>query len=188
MKWIASFFVRAKSWQIFILLFGVMVLSQIAAATADAEKMLPRIWGFTLLFMLCFEGWFWALGTFLNSIVRPALRPGVSFFRFALIYPMIYLPVFMLVFPPSPKMLTLIFPLHLFAMVCIFYLLNFVSKNLVLAEAGKEVSFYDYSGPFFLLWFFPIGVWVVQPRINALYAESKLGEDHPGEAAASPRV
>jgi hypothetical protein len=46
-----------------------------------------------------------------------------------------------------------------------------VAKNLVKAETGKRVTFYDYAGPFFLLWFFPIGVWFIQPRINQLYAE-----------------
>jgi hypothetical protein len=56
-------------------------------------------------------------------------------------------------------------------MVCLFYLLYFVSKNLVLTEAGKQVSFYEYAGPFFLLWFFPMGVWIVQPKVNQLYEE-----------------
>jgi hypothetical protein len=26
---------------------------------------------------------------------------------------------------------------------------------------------------FFLIWFFPIGVWIIQPRINRLYAVKK---------------
>jgi uncharacterized RDD family membrane protein YckC len=46
-----------------------------------------------------------------------------------------------------------------------------VSKNLVLAETSKPASFYDYAGPFFLIWFFPIGVWFTQPRINRLYEQ-----------------
>jgi hypothetical protein len=33
------------------------------------------------------------------------------------------------------------------------------------------VSFYDFSGPFFLLWFFPIGIWIIQPRINRLFTD-----------------
>ena len=53
---------------------------------------------------------------------------------------------------------------------CLFFDLNFISKSLALAETGKPVSFYDYSGPFFLIWFFPLGIWFVQPRINRLYA------------------
>lgn len=66
-------------------------------------------------------------------------------------------------------------PFHLFAMVCMFYDLYFVSKSLVLAETSKPVSFYDYAGPFFLLWFFPLGIWVIQSRINRLY-ESRMSQ------------
>jgi len=66
----------------------------------------------------------------------------------------------------------LIFPLHLLAMFCLFYLLYFVSKSLVLAETCKPASFNEYAGLFFLIWVFPIGVWFIQPRINRQYAES----------------
>jgi hypothetical protein len=57
-----------------------------------------------------------------------------------------------------------------------FYNLYFVAKTLVLAETGKSASFYNYAGPFFLIWFFPIGVWFVQPRINRLYSEKRIAE------------
>ncbi|MGA9473780.1 MAG: hypothetical protein WBV36_15040, partial [Terriglobales bacterium] len=130
-----------------------------------------------------FNVWLWTLGSFFNSIVRPDLKPTMGFFRFAIIYPIGYAAVFMALFSPPPASFAIIFPLHILAMICMFYLLNFVSKNLAIAETGKEVTFYDYAGPFFLLWFFPIGVWVVQPRINRLYAEIKNNEALGGATA-----
>jgi hypothetical protein len=66
------------------------------------------------------------------------------------------------------RIFLVIFPLHLLAMFCMFYQLYFVSKNLVLAETGRPASFSDYAGLFLALWFFPIGIWIVQPRINRL--------------------
>jgi hypothetical protein len=30
------------------------------------------------------------------------------------------------------------------------------------------VKFKDFVGEFFLVWFFPIGVWILQPTINKL--------------------
>jgi len=59
-------------------------------------------------------------------------------------------------------------PLHLLAMFSIFYVMAFAARNLIMAERQSPVTFYDYSGPFFLLWFFPVGVWIVQPRVNRL--------------------
>jgi hypothetical protein len=33
----------------------------------------------------------------------------------------------------------------------------------------KPVTFSDFAGEFFLIWFFPVGIWIIQPRINKLF-------------------
>ncbi len=55
-------------------------------------------------------------------------------------------------------------------MACVLYVLYFVAKSLSLAETGRPVSALDYFGSFFLIWFFLVGVWIIQPRINCLFA------------------
>ena len=146
------------------------------SATAQLDD-IPKInllfWSASELFELLFLLWLWSMGSFLNSIVHPALKLNTAFFRLTLIYPPLYVLGFMTSFQKQlPLLLVVVIPLHLVAMFCMFYNLYFVSKSLVLAETGKSPSFYDYAGPFFLVWFFPIGVWVVQPRINRLFAEN----------------
>jgi hypothetical protein len=186
MNVIAMFFLRAKHWQIFLLLFGIAVVGDVAAISSSisATARSPEDFGkvgllfgvVMVLFMFCFLAWLWSMASFLSSIVQPALRLKMGFFRFALIYPVVYFPLFMVLFQSiilNPLLFAVIFPLHLFAMFCMFYLLYFVSKSLVLAETSKPASFYDYAGPFFLIWFFPIGVWFAQPRINRLYEERR---------------
>jgi len=59
-----------------------------------------------------------------------------------------------------------IIPLHLFSMFCIFYCLYFVAKTIKTVELQREVTFSDFIGEFFLVWFHLIGVWILQPRIN----------------------
>jgi hypothetical protein len=185
MNWIARFFLRAKSWEIFLLSVGILVLLQIPLFISNQGESVRLDWGPALTSMLSVNVWFWVVGSFLNSIVLPGLRPGLGLFRCALIYPILYLAGLVIFSPPPLAMLGIvIFPLHLLAVLCMFYLLSFVSKNLALAETGKEVTFYDYAGPFFLLWFFPIGVWIVQPRMNRLYAEGANGEELSGETAS----
>jgi len=195
MDMIANLFLRAKHWQIFALLVGVgfvgdvvLIVSSISA-TARSPQDFGKIglpFGFVMaLFMFFFLGWFWSMGSFLSSIVQPSLRLKMGFFRFALVYPGLYIFVFMALFQSSttnPALLAIIFPFHFFAMFCIFYDLYFVSKSLVLAETSKPLSFYDYAGPFFLMWFFPIGVWFTQPRINRLYAERENTKSLTGAA------
>lgn len=117
------------------------------------------------------------MGSFLNFVAQPALRVRLGLFRFALLYPTVYMFLFFTLFGTTkPALLALIFPLHFFAMFCMFYSIYFVSRNLALVEKGKQVSLPDYAGAFFLLWFFPIGVWFIQPKINRLYAQPFSGQ------------
>jgi len=60
----------------------------------------------------------------------------------------------------------IIIPLHLFSMFCIFYTLYFVAKTFKTVELQREVKFSDFAGEFFLIWFYPIGIWIIQPKIN----------------------
>ena len=180
MNGVAKLFLRAKHWQIFLLLFAVPTIGEFAAIGVIPARI--NSWhdfgtggffflGGMMLYFLCFLAWFGSMGFFFRSIVKPELRMETQFFRFSLVYPVVYLPIFFLLVPGTGIPVRVIVPPHLACMACLFYLLYFVSRNLVLAETGKPVSFYEYAGPFFLLWFFPIGVWLIQPKVNRLFAE-----------------
>ena len=75
---------------------------------------------------------------------------------------------------PDPAMMfkfmnfIVIVPLHLFAMFCIFYSLYFVSKTFKTVELQREVKFGDFAVEFFMIWFYPVGIWIVQPKINKM--------------------
>jgi hypothetical protein len=63
-------------------------------------------------------------------------------------------------------------PLHLFTMLCIFYSFYFIAKCLKAVELQRNVAFSDFVAEFFLLWFYFVGVWIIQPRINKLFGEN----------------
>jgi len=176
MNRIRDFLVRAHHWQVFALLLGLTCVAEIVVVTTYPKGDEVRIPAVALiaaeLCWVCFAVWFWSLGSFLCSVVKPSLRLSLPSFGFALVYPLVYIGVFQIIPFERPTLgyNLAIFPFHLFAMFCVFVDLNFVSKSLALAETGRAVSFYDYAGPFFLLWFFPLGIWFVQPRVNRLYA------------------
>ena len=182
MKWITSLFLRAKHWQIFLLFIGVNFVWIVATLSFVATsgrlqqgfvKSQTLLGVLTALSLFWFLAWFWSMGSFLTSIAPPELRPNTGLFRFGVIYPALYGLAILPFFPSIlPGWFVIILPLHFLAMFCIFYDLNFVAKNLVLVETGRVPPFYDYAGPFFLLWFFPVGVWFTQPRINRLYEQN----------------
>ena len=68
-------------------------------------------------------------------------------------------------------LIAVIVPLHLFSIFCIFYSVYFVAKTFKTVELQREVTFSDFVGEFFMLWFYPIGIWIIQPKINKMIEE-----------------
>jgi hypothetical protein len=178
---VADYFLRAKHWQIFLLLFGTFSVSQFilftGARTVTGESsgiVSLCAWAVLGLAQLSLAAWLWSLGVFLTSIKPPALRLSLRFFRFALVYGPVFLFAFNVFFDDLQSLpLAFVSPLNLLAIFCVVYSLYFVSRSLVSAEKSESVSFSSYVVEFFLIWFFPIGVWFIQPRVNRLYAVKK---------------
>ena len=176
MNLLSDFFLRAKHWQIFILVFGVCLIGQVVLVTGahSSEELgrasLMRLGLAVALTMLGFVLWFWSVGKFLCSLVHPDLRPRLTFFRAAIIWPVVFafaVPSFFM--SPEPGLFAVMVAGQLFAMVCLIYDVHFVAKTLALVVTGERKSLPDFGGTFVLLWLFPVGIWVIQPQINGLY-------------------
>jgi len=192
-------FLRAKHWQLFIFTFGIPLVLQIFLMANIFSSLLHnpthnpmvvfsyfKIIPVILIFSMgTLFGWFWAVATGLQKMIPAGVTMKISLFKVFFFMPLIYIllivigamflmnlnlgdikdpTVFLLVF-------AIIFPLHFFSMFCIFYCLYFVAKTIKLVELQRDVIFSDYMGEFFLTWFFVIGVWIIQPRINKMVAE-----------------
>lgn len=191
-------FLKAKHWQLFLLTFGIplifqfiMMASMISNFATQTNpdptvmfnymKLFPVI---MILFMAVLFGWLWSVAIGLQKKVPGNVTMKVKKFKVFFFIPLIYMLIFMMVFSVSmngflsshaePRfaliggLFAVIFPLHLFAMFCIFYSLYFVAKTFKTVELQREVNFADFAGEFFLIWFYPIGIWIVQPKINKM--------------------
>ncbi len=137
--------------------------------------------------------WMWSMATGLQSYMHPDMRKlRVKRFKVFFFIPWIYFAVFMSTIiiittqiEPSDNgdpsdilwaipLFILAFLMHFFSMFCIFYTLYFIAKTLVSAELQREAHFSDYIGDFFLIWFFPVGVWFIQPRVNKIVSEGQF--------------
>jgi len=166
-KTIQSLFLTLKHWHIFVLFF---VLPEIVGFIGIGSMRIKLFMAVTVLFIACLLAWYWSVGSFLSSAVVPKFRMKAGFFHFAVLYPLLYISlVFWFLVTYGDRGWAVIIPLHLFAMFCMFYVLYFVSKNMVTAETGKPALLPDYIGALMLFWFFPIGVWFIQPRVNQIY-------------------
>ncbi len=180
-----NIFLKLKHWQLFILTFGIPVIFEIIFMREAISGNNP--WMFfkyfpvmMIIYVGIIFGWFYALGTNLQKKLPETVKMNLTRFRWFFFIPVAYILFFcwvifnipgnenfMLQF--NPLIFLAIFPVHLFCMFCIFYCLYFVSKSLKSVELQRPVTFSDFAGEFFLIWFLPIGVWIIQPRINKLF-------------------
>jgi hypothetical protein len=64
--------------------------------------------------------------------------------------------------------LLIILPFHFLALAGLFYCLYFNARMIKTVELQRKISLSEYIVDFFLLWFFFVGIWFIQPRLNAL--------------------
>lgn len=181
---------RLQHWQLFLFLVGTPLILQIVFTGALMTSQNPALLVFLfpiimLIFTAALFGWFYALGTNLHKKLPEAVKMNLTRFKVFLFVPAAYI-VLLCLFIYSisntavtdgtlsdPGVVGFIVPVHLFSIFCIFYCLHFNAKALKSVELQKPVTFSDFSGDFFLLWFYPVGVWILQPRINNIFDESQ---------------
>jgi hypothetical protein len=191
-------FLNAKHWQLFLLGFGIPMVFQflfmfsvVAGMNAQGEldpatffsfmSFLPIIIVFSMGILF---GWFWSIAIGLQNKIPEDVRMKVGKFKVFFFIPLIYISLISLLIFSMMSMIAgmmastvsivgvgVIFFLHMFSMVCIFYVMYFAAKTLKTVELQREVSFSDFVGEFILLWFFPIGIWFLQPKINKMMEE-----------------
>lgn len=184
---------KAKHWQLFLVIVGIPLIFQVVMmasmmsglASGEAHdlalifnwmKIFPLI---ILLFAGVFFGWLWALGVEQQQLLPDDIRLNTRLFKVFFWIPAIY--ITLLVFAmialfdgisenstgPDPGMILLIIPVHLFSMFCIFYCIYFAAKTIKTIELGRApAGFGEFAGEFFLIWFYPVGVWIIQPKVN----------------------
>ena len=136
-----------------------------------------------ILYVIMFFGWFWSIAIGLQKNIPSEIKMKIKKFKILFFIPLIYIISITLLmagefsgteinsFSLIGWPLYIIVLLHLFSMFCIFYSMYFVAKTIKTAELKRKVEFGDFAGEFFLFWFYFIGVWIIQPKVNKLYKD-----------------
>ncbi len=141
---------------------------------------------FMIVYLAVFLGWFWSISNGLQQIIPQNIKMNTKYLKFSIYYAFIYIVLICIfLFFQFTKFISidntdehfsssftivfgLIVPFHLFAMFSIFYSLYFTAKTIKTVELQRDVRLSEFIGEFFLLWFYPIGIWFIQPRVNRL--------------------
>ena len=179
MNWIATIFLRIKHWQLFLLLVVLWIgtgAAQLAAMPSSPEEPIGTVFPFVAvveLVALVFAGWLWSLGRFLQSVVPHRLKMSPTFFRISVTLPLLCIPLLALAFQSlNVALIGIVFIAYGIALAAEVYSWYFVARSLALAQYLRKVRFSDYEATLLGIWFFPVGVWFIQPKINRLYVKS----------------
>lgn len=175
-----TFFLKTPHWGLFLLLVVLPIIGLpfiIFGVFLGSTLILSLIY-FLFVFMplALFICWLFSVGQLLYYRLESTDKQEVSdrLFRFNFFYTLLYMAlIYILAFVTfnSDLVSTPVFlPMNLYVIFCLFYGFYFVSRTLTIVEQ-KGANIGVYIGYFFQVWFFPIGVWIIQPKINRLYEE-----------------
>lgn len=183
-----KFFLQLKHWQLFILIIGIPLAIEFFTVgfifTADdfssgLEQFLHIFPILLLLYIGVLFSWLWSVGVFLSKKLPIDAPMPSGLFKGAIIIPTLYI-LFICWFVANlmwgdemselflEENLTVILIAHFTSIACFFYIFHFNAKALKSVELQRPALLGDYISEFFLFWFFPVGIWFLQPRINKL--------------------
>jgi hypothetical protein len=172
-------FLKAKHWQIFTVTIGLPFLIQIVlipiTIMGNDPMIMMKMFPIIMILFCAIYGWLWSIAIGLQQVIPVEFKLNVNkfkiFFLISIVYMILILIFFMSIINldgPNPGIFAVIVPIHLFSMFCLIYSLYFVAKTFKSAELQRKVTFSDFAGEFFMIWFFPIGIWIIQPKVNKL--------------------
>jgi hypothetical protein len=153
---------KIKHW----LLLAIIMFPAIITEILDLQ-------GFWYLFGVIWCVYVYSFWVF--SVGAKAYKADVSsrfkfrLFKVGFIYSLIY-PLFIFYdssLDPGPFPIWQV-PFHLVGIFFMFYLIFFASRCLVQFEINLQMGKNDFFLTFCAFWFFPVGVFFVQPRVNQL--------------------
>jgi len=180
---------KAKNWQIFILIFGLPFLIQMILVLFSTKSNFPEVWikfapWLIILYMTGFLTWLWSAAIGLQSKIPSGIKMRVKKFKILFFIPIIYIPVVLVFMQSLPRGTTrignelsgiiaggffsVIFILHILSIFGILYSIYFAAKTFKTAELQREVKYSELTLELFLFWFFPLGIWIIQPKINKI--------------------
>ncbi len=192
-----TFFLKLKHWQLFVLLIGIPIILEFLTVgfifsaddfSSGLQRFLSIFPVLMMLYVAILFGWLWSVGVFLSKKLPSDATMPTSIFKGAIIIPTLYI-MFLCWFVAKliwgnemselflDENLSVILTAHVTSAACIFYVLYFNAKALKSVELQRPALLGDYVGEFILFWFFPVGVWFLQPRINKLLNELNTVEE-----------
>jgi len=161
-------FFLLKNWQLFLLSF---VLPNLISSFNFFENKNQDFKMISMLIMIfSIFGWIWSV---VNVLYRKLpTKETFNIWKFRIIFLMTISILIWILWKVENNLIknnVLLLTLGVFTYLgFMIYLVLTTAKTIKSVELQKEVSIQDSFLDAILIWLFPIGIWIIQPRINAL--------------------
>ena len=110
--------------------------------------------------------WMYSIGIELNKKNQKSSGIDKILLNILVGYPTIYLiSAWILIFSGNMNMDSIL-PFHFGAMFCIFLLMILTSRTIIKFEKEENLKESSGIGLFFGIWYYFIGIWYIQPKLN----------------------
>ncbi len=186
---------KLKHWHLFLIVvvipFGIhvfnmisMFTNEILVDTTGPDLTFEYMKWMPLIMVLAYGGlfgWQWAVANKLNKHLPEGFKMNLTRFKIFFFFPLVYMVFFMAffflmfsggkdIFPEGNFIIffVLIGIFHLFSMFCLIHNIQFIAKSYKAVQLQRAVQVGDYIGEFLLIFFWFVGIWFIQPKINEL--------------------
>lgn len=163
---------QLKHWMVFILLFVSQLAMNFTWEHHVSESKLIHVFGFLIF-------WLWVVLTgreVYKRVPRRLKKSETMYFINAMNISLFF--GLMSFFRPEGIEGNgfLLFLMVMYVPYAFFQVFSYSAKCLKTIEMNKTVGFRSYIGLFFLFLFLPIGIWIIQPKLNKVYKELNVDE------------
>ena len=159
-------FLILKHWQLFLICYMTAILF---IATSDSS-----FWILTfLLYESIIAGWIYSIGKIANNNNSKNKIENYHENLWFILFIISFIPFGYFSHSKTPNNDLLDLAAVLFEVFTAFKLVNFSAKAIKQNELKKDLKFTDYLNEFFLIAFLPIGIWIIQPKMNKMMKKKK---------------
>ena len=181
-----NFLLRLKSWQLFFLIILPSLLVQIDFLTKNLVCLtLISIFPGTVQ-----VGWIYAIGVSMHTLLPQNLKPAILYFKISclvillgIIFADFYSTFFINhnIYELFLSHLWIFIPISLYLFWSYLYIFMFTARMVESAIEGKLVKRSDSLKVFWWFWFFPIGIWYIQPSVQRVLNDYAI-ENSPSQS------
>ena len=130
---------------------------------------------------LLLAAWKWTVGHALFQRLPAGMAMNLSLFQASILIPVVYdwVHVGMIALGVNQfEAMDVFASLNCVVALFTLYTFHFMAKALIAVELNRPAPIRQYLGTFFLFLFLFIGIWLLQPRINRIFANEDGIEQH----------